>query len=390
MQVALEQGEREPQANRNVGLGMRLRYCLGIWIGIVVGMMVVADRAHAASDVYTVGRYPIEAVADNAVQAKAEAMADGHIGAFRSLLKRLVPVTSYRYLPKPKPSEIQGMIAGLNIRSEQNSSTEYLAEIDFRYSPRLVRRYLQKARLPFLDRQAPEVLLVPVYRNANTAAPRYLATATGQRAWRKAWADQDLNNTLTPLKLAQYKLEIRDDVRSRLMDGDMSVLRIFQQEYGAERVLVAQAIPDATGQKIIVTMAGQDAVGPFHLKRTYPIEDQDLLYSSELATIIGLGVIEGRWKAAAPRATSAGLTTSGPVQDVHFFVRFNGLGHWQQIRERLANLPGVDGFNTGTVSARGAEVALRYPGGLTNLRRRIASEGFLFSQSNGSWVLSQN
>lgn len=377
------------------GLAMELQ--INMAFGRICGLAVlvlglsVPQASQAATDVYTVAKYPIEAAADNAVKAKAEAMNDGRIGAFHALLKRLVPVTSYRYLPKnPTAAEIEGMIDGLNIRSEQNSSTEYLAEIDFRYNANRIRRYLQRARLPYLDRQAPEVLVVPIYRTANDAGPRHLATAAGQRAWRRAWADLDLVNTLTPVKLAQYKLEIRDDVRQRLANGDMSALRIFQDEYRAQRIILASAAPDPTGNKLVVTLAGMDAVGSFQLTRKYTIEDDDLFYTAELATVIGLGVLEGRWKAVTAASAGGGLAASGPLQDVRFFVRFNGLGHWQQIRGRLSNLPGVEGFNTGTVTARGAEVAMRYPGGLPGLRRQVAAQGMYFTRNGTNWVLLQN
>ena len=53
------------------------------------------NPATAAEEVFTVGNYPVEARADNAVAAKTKAMADGQQAAFRSLLKRLVPVTAY-------------------------------------------------------------------------------------------------------------------------------------------------------------------------------------------------------------------------------------------------------------------------------------------------------
>ena len=51
--------------------------------------------AQASDNVYTVANYPIEAQAENAVAAKEKALADGQQAAFRSLLKRLIPVTAY-------------------------------------------------------------------------------------------------------------------------------------------------------------------------------------------------------------------------------------------------------------------------------------------------------
>ena len=53
-----------------------------------------------ADAVYTVANYPVEATAANAVAAKDQALADGQQAAFRSLLKRLVPVTAYKQLTR--------------------------------------------------------------------------------------------------------------------------------------------------------------------------------------------------------------------------------------------------------------------------------------------------
>jgi len=58
--------------------------------------------AAANDDVYTVGNYPVDAQAANAVAAKDKALADGQQAAFRSLLKRVVPVTDYDRLKRLK------------------------------------------------------------------------------------------------------------------------------------------------------------------------------------------------------------------------------------------------------------------------------------------------
>ncbi|MEO0618925.1 MAG: hypothetical protein AAFZ01_06545, partial [Pseudomonadota bacterium] len=67
-----------------------------------------------------------------------------------------------------------------------------------------------------------------------------------------------------------------------------------------------------------------------------------------------------------------------------------GLGQWQRLRAQLVELPGVEQFDTGTVSARGAEVAMRYPGGIGAFRQRMASAGLRMSQIGADWVLDAN
>ena len=63
-----------------------------LWLAIAVLGPGLLAGAQAAETVFTVGNYPVEARADNAVAAKTQALADGQQAAFRSLLKRLVPV----------------------------------------------------------------------------------------------------------------------------------------------------------------------------------------------------------------------------------------------------------------------------------------------------------
>ncbi|MGI9403024.1 MAG: DUF2066 domain-containing protein, partial [Hyphomicrobium sp.] len=65
-------------------------------------VLAVLGAASAAlgEGVYTVGNYPVDAQAKNAVAAKKKALAEGQQAAFRSLLKRVVPVTAYDRLKR--------------------------------------------------------------------------------------------------------------------------------------------------------------------------------------------------------------------------------------------------------------------------------------------------
>jgi hypothetical protein len=73
--------------------------------------------------VFTIGNYPLEARDQNAVAAKDRAIAEGQQAAFRSLLKRIVPVTSYKHLGQLKGVKAAGFIESFAVRSERNSST---------------------------------------------------------------------------------------------------------------------------------------------------------------------------------------------------------------------------------------------------------------------------
>ena len=70
-----------------------LAIILGVWIAAAhlgAGLAFAAG----ADNAYTIANYPVDATAGNAVAAKQQALADGQQAAFRSLLKRIVPVTA--------------------------------------------------------------------------------------------------------------------------------------------------------------------------------------------------------------------------------------------------------------------------------------------------------
>ena len=125
--------------------------------------------------------------------------------------------------------------------------------------------------------------------------------------WRRAWTGLDLKHTITPVAVQDLKPEIHADTVSMLLAGDGNGLRILNDEYGTKLIVMAVAEPDMVAKKLTVTLAGQDAVGPLLLKRTYRMTNGDLGYTSELAAVIALGVLEGRWKAIKSAACTTGV-----------------------------------------------------------------------------------
>jgi hypothetical protein len=341
--------------------------------------------ARAADNVYTVGNYPIQAQAENAVAAKEKALAEGQQAAFRSLLKRLVPVTAYARGKRLDQVKAADLIEGVRVRSERNSSTEYIASFDFSFNAKSVRDLLRREGIPFTDDQAPKVTLVPLWRSAAAQPPREEA------AWTNVWKGLDLENSLTPIKLQPLSKSIRPESINALAAGDGNALRAFAAQYNTEYVLVALAEPDATAGRLSVTLAGTDAVGEITLKRPYRIDAGDPGYASELAAVVALRILEGRWKAtkvrggAGPSAPSGG---GGGDTDLLIAVEFRGMAEWQEISRKLSATQGVEELDVAGLSARGARVTLRYADGAQQLADELARQGLNMRNSGGNWVLS--
>jgi hypothetical protein len=348
-------------------------------------MGLVAALPASASDVpFTVANYPVDASAGNAVAAKAQAMADGQQAAFRSLLKRLVPVTAYGRLSRLKDVKPADLINGVSVRSESTSSTEYIATLDFSFQPQAVRDLLRRESIPFIDVQAPETVVVAAYEAQAAGA----AADSGARAWVEAWKGLDLQHTLTPVRLDPPRSSVPADIWKALKQGNASGLRSLQSAHKADRIVVAMAEADTAGGKLNVTLIGEDVVGPFSLKRSYRMTGDEFAYTAELAAVVALGILEGRWKAYQVASTRGGVDTlaSGP-EPVQLLVEYRNLQEWQDMRRQIAATPGVEDLQVGGVSARAADVALRYPGGGSQLAAALGRLGLRVDNAGGTWVV---
>jgi hypothetical protein len=357
--------------------------------GIVAALSAGSALAANPSDkVFTIANYPVEARAKDAVAAKEKAHAEGQQAALGSLLKRLVPVTAYNRIDHLKKVSAASIIDGIAIRSESNSSTQYIASLDFSFEPDAVRDMLRREGVPFVDVQAPKTVLVPLMSDPDaTVGPKFRAASN---AWNEAWKGLDLDNTLTPLRLETLMPTIPPATIQSVLAGGEGIQQGLAGEYKSNYVVLAAAEIDTPGKSIVVTVAGQDPAGPFVWKRSYRINNGDVAYTLELASVITLGVIEGRWKVA--RSQGLGVASDGGSggsgTDVELEVQFSSLSEWNDLRGQLLDLPGVDDVRVGAVSARSAGVSLRYPGGGQSLAATLSQKGLsMTSSNNGPWLV---
>jgi hypothetical protein len=352
--------------------------CAGLAAALVLaGPVAAVPNAARNDDVYTVGNYPVDAQAANAVAAKEKALADGQQAAFRSLLKRVVPVTDYDRLKRLSSLRSSDFFEGVSVRSERNSSTRYIASLDFSFRADSVRAVLQQEGIPFVEEQAREVIVVPVVRDAQGAVD----SGAAGRAWTGIWQSFDLEHTLTPIDLQRLKPEIHADTLKMLLEGRGGE-RILAGEYGRPYVVMAIAEPDAATQRLKVTLVGIDAVGPLNLQRSYRVYDGDTAYAMELAAVVGQGVLEGRWKA---QKTGGGAAAYG--EQVTLVAQYGSLAEWSDMRRQLLGLPGVNDLRIEAESARSAGLKLRYPGGGAALAAALRGRGLSLEGGGAGWVL---
>ena len=359
--------------------------------------------AATPSDVFTVGNYPVDARAADAVAAKKTAIASGQTSALRSLLKRLVPVTAYPRLRKVQLGPVDNIIDGISVRSERNSTTEYIANLDFSFRPDAVRALLERENLPYVEQQAPPITIVPVWQADTQPIP-----GVDAGAWQAAWAGVDVAHALTPVKLVALKPGVHPDTIAALAQGDTTLLRTFAGEYGGEERLVAAILmPQPKERKLQVTLVGRDTVGSIAWIKAYRFDTNDPGYAIELAAIVSLGVLEGRWKAsggrvqgpirapgavdapfASPSAISSEPSSAQNGDALRLAVEFRDIGEWATISKRLSQVPGVENIDVAGLSGRSARISLQFTGSMDSLAQAVADQGLRLRQGPAGWVLT--
>ncbi len=349
--------------------------------GLAPGEASAQPRADKA---YTIANYPVEAQAEDAVTAKDRALAEGQQAAFRSLLKRLVPVTAYNRLKSLRKVKAADLVEGVSVRSERNSTTQYIASLDFAFSPQAVRTLLRREGIAFIDQQAAQTVVVPIVMAAQAAEPE---SAANSKLWLDTWSGLDLEHALTPVRLGSPKAAPPANTMQRLIAGDQAGIAPLAAEFRSDFTVAVIAEPDLPNNRLHIWLSGEDASGPILLKRSYRLSGGDLTYTMELAAVVGLGILEGRWKAQALRNRGGNASLSQTAAAFELTVEFRSRVQWEEMRNRLERIQGVEEVDVVSLTTRSATLALRFPGGPEQLVDAVEAQGMDLSRAGGMWTL---
>ena len=354
--------------------------CLAV-IGFLMVVMPHAPRAQE-SVVYKVTKISVDMRASDAVTAKNEALAFAKRKALHTVFRRIAPFNSFDRFPVVKAAAVDDLLEGWSVRKEANSRTRYLATLDFSFGPDEVRKLLSAKGIPVTDQQAGQIAVLPVYIHKGKI------DHTGRDPWRAAWNGLDLRHAVVPVRLAQTGPSFTMEALSNLLGGDVKKFVELRDKLKAEKLVLAIAEPTADGLSLTTRLFGVDRVGSVSLSRNEPVYRSDMKSASGRAAEIFLGVFEGRWKLVQLPAGEDGTDAAPAV--VNLVVEFAGMRQWRDIRARLVKVPGVNEIDVKSLSARTAQVALQFPGGVERLSRALPPHGLSLNGAGESWILRSN
>ena len=365
-----------------------IRSCLLILFAILAATQPATADTRA---VYTVTGIPVDERAASVIDAQQKALSAARLeGAFR-IVEKLTLAEDRAVLNGIEMDQetADRMTVAVDVEEETRGGGRYVGVLSVVFNPRAVRTYLEERSLPYVDRQAPLSLIVPLggptRRSAPNSAPGAGETsATGlpgdtppvpldrdaaeedlPLTWETAWPERAAE------PLAPYVSQPGTAYPER---PDFADLAPELERTGAERGVVARLVgrPDAYAVDLtLITQAGN-----------LPLGRTSYVATLEEAVSAASGLLSTHWKRQSVVRTDV-------LTPVEANVLYGSIGEWTELRRALTRSPLVREFQTVAVARDGALVRFAYGGERQRLESELRQRGIAVDADPSGWVISK-
>jgi Uncharacterized protein conserved in bacteria (DUF2066) len=340
-------------------------------------LLIPATRAGADDAVYKVTGVKVDATDRDAASAKMKAISEAQVKAFGILLERIAEDGADAKLKDLPPGQIGRMLASLSIEEERTGPGRYIGKLTINFLPGKVRETLARAGVAFTEKQAPRIVVLPVWSTGDGA------TAWDENPWRRAWQDLKAENAVVPIMIPLGDLNDAEAVSvDQALAGDADKLEALRLRYQGESVLVAVAEP--VGENAIhAKMQGDTPLGRVLFDKTYTVESGGIAAAAQSAAQRFHRIMIQKWKQQT--VTEAPLDIQAASLDVA--VPFSNPSEFSVTRGRLMSTPGVAGVDISTISGNGAIIKLSYTVPFQQLQASLQMQRMILRPHGSSWVL---
>ncbi|MEE8506113.1 MAG: DUF2066 domain-containing protein [Kiloniellales bacterium] len=326
---------------------------------LVAGLGPGLARAQARVDfnVFTVRGIEVDVTAETAAAAREAALAEGHVMAMQKLLARLLPREELTRVIPLKAEQVVGFVKDFEVAAERTSDVRYLASLTFRFKPDAVRGLLRNDGLVHAETRSKPVLVLPVFGAVGEAR---LWEETNP--WWKVWAQRQPEDWLVPLTVPLGDLgDISAIDADQALEGDMERLSAIAARYGAQDVLITQAVllGDPTLGEAVLQVGTSRLGAQMHQTiienyQQLPSETAEALLA-RVAEAVDTEIQES-WKQRnllRPGSTRRKISVTVPIE---------GLDDWLKVKKRLKTVAAVQRSELSSISRSRTELVITFVG----------------------------
>ena len=326
-------------------------------IALLFGVLVISAQTAAAQlrDIYTIREIEVEERSSSVIQAQQQAFASARVkGAYRLIDRLTLPEDRAGKLTSASidASTANRLAAAVDVEEEERGGGKYVGKLAVVYNPAMVREFLDRRGIPYIDRTAPISVVFPV------------SSSAGAYAWNSAWPDRS-DGQLAPFETSRGTGATVNSGWSALQ-GDVAAAN-------ARRAIKAQLLGSSGSYRVrltSVTGAGETDLGTTGGAATL-----------EGAAEMAADYLDDVWKKQA-------IVRSGERTPAEATILFTSLVEWNSLRSALARSPLVFDFEVEGLSRQGAVVKFEYAGDQARLMSSLRERGVMLDDDAMGWVLT--
>ena len=344
---------------------------------IFLFMLMMANVAYA--DLYTVSGVAIAAQQDSAVKARDVALAEGQVEAFNQLVLNLAGETALSQIPPQDTESVTEFIQDVSLADEKLTSTRYSGRLTVRFRPAAVNSFLKSHEIPYLVREAPTMLVIPVYQEGNT---QYILDDRNPlyQALKKKSEIAPFYRAIVPMGDAN---EVALTERALHTEQELSLLSPLLSAYNRDKILVLRMRVEPTNETVYIDssvwptrdMSSQTVFKKFHLSSGSMTSASGQMADAVFATMAE------NWR-------NTHVSRLDGIHTIYARTPVSSLQEWQALEQEMAGWKFVD-----KVVVRGAYlpqmlVELSFEQSVDEVKQALAEHGWIldldFSGSGAS------
>ncbi|WP_445682007.1 DUF2066 domain-containing protein [Radicibacter daui] len=380
---------------RSAGKRARAGLLAGLALAAMVALPGLATEARAqglgpaatrevqrpGAELFAVHDVAVDATSDNAAKARDIARAQGERDAFQRLIERLVLPEDRVRVPPVSDDELTNLIRNFEVQNERTSTVRYLGTYTFRFDPAGVGALLTRAGVPYIDKQAPGLLVLPVYNDGSRPI-----LWEGANPWFDSWQATPPKSPLVTLSVPYGDLsDVTTISGQQAAEGDQQAIGQMLDRYHVQEAVVAELVagsPDPVTATSALTLrlhrlSGFNDSGIDIVSVPPGVEGATAADRFALAEGVVVNAVADSWKRLA-------FSGGAHADTLDLTLPVGSLQDWISARKLLTGLPFVQGIDVTSLTVHEVQFRVRYTGGVPQLQQALAQNGYSITDDSGT------
>ncbi len=317
----------------------------------------------------------VEAEAENAAAARAEALRQANREAFLKVAGRLVSPQNVSELNKLTDDQLLHFIREVTVVAEKSGSKNYRADLNVTINGELLKQYMQENNMLETPAVDEKVLIIPIYADTEYNG-RYLWE--DGNVWRSAWLEKG------KIKAAPAEFVVVEDTsfyRRMLNPGvalnlDAAAYEQLRRHSGIGRIFAVQAVRAGRNNLVMII-------------KSYPqAAEKRFLITAEDGETLDKAISEAVAFIAAEVGAGQAAESSG-YHRLEMTFKYHRLKEWLETHKKLEAVNQVKKAEAQAIESGSVRLVLEFTGTERQLRNALEKVGLSLESDNGTYILKQ-